>query len=73
VESITLALIARLVQTGGLDPDDIEAIAESLGDDAAHLVRCCVLDAMAPSQSEWDADKARARFTAISGGKDTPD
>lgn len=69
------ALLRHLVREGALDADDIGAIAgdlDSRGEqDAAHQVRVALIEAHAPSQSEWEADRRRNRFHVIAsdGGK----
>mgnify|MGYP003402858868 FL=1 len=71
VSAIALALITHLIRGELLDADDIDMIADCLGEDDAHLVRCCLLDAMAPTPSDWNAEKSRARLAIINGGKDS--
>lgn len=78
-DPLTEALIARLVQLGVLDADDIEAMAQILErqdeHDAARICRASLLRAIEPSQSEWDADRARSRFRVFGpdGGNDGAD
>jgi hypothetical protein len=68
-QTIALALIRQLCRAGALDASDIEAIAETLEadghSDEAHLVRCEMLNAMAPTQSEWDAERRRSRMQIV--------
>jgi len=68
-DPIALALIQHLVRTEQFDADDIASIAELLeakGRSAeAHLVMVQMVEAAAPSQSEWEADQRRSRFRVI--------
>jgi phage tail tape-measure protein len=76
-EPIATALIAHLVRTGALGSDDINAIGEALEADgegeAAHEARCAFVEAVAQSDSDFRAERARSRFHVISsdGGNDT--
>ncbi|MBH0112711.1 hypothetical protein I5E68_07070 [Novosphingobium sp. YJ-S2-02] len=72
-ERMLRAFLIQMMRSEAIDPEDINAAADQLesdGDDeAAHQMRCLILDAAAPSMSEWTADRARARFHTIDGGK----
>lgn len=72
-ERMQRALIEHMVRSGLLDGDDIAEICERLkanGDDAAaYEFACLMLRGMASEQSHWEADRARARFHTIAGGK----
>jgi hypothetical protein len=83
-EAILAALVAQLIRKGVLDGDDIEAMAEDIDAEAteaatederealhetAHLTRCLLIEAEMPSESDWNADRARSRFHSIDGGK----
>lgn len=65
----------QLVRRGDLDADDIDAIATDLEAvnerEAAHLARAAFVEALAPTQSEWEAERRRARMRAVppDGGK----
>lgn len=76
-EILARALIAHLVRRGDLDQIEIDEIAEGLDaagePDAAHLCRLAFVEALAPSQSEWEAERRRARMRVISDGGNPPD
>lgn len=61
--SIDMILIRQLVRNGTLSADDIDQMATDLereGDkDGAHQVRCCLLEAIAPSEAEWRRGKMK--------------
>lgn len=69
-EEVVVALLTQLLRKGLIDEDDLEAMCAGLGEDAAHQIRCCFLEAAAPSQSEWEAERARARFRVVKGGEE---
>lgn len=66
---LTIALIEQLVRVGVLDADDIGEMAERLeasGDsEDAHLCRAAFVQALAPTQSEWEAERRRARMRVV--------
>lgn len=70
-ERMLRAFLEQMIRTEAVDPDDIEAAAERLdkaGDEeAAHSLRCIALQAMAPEQSDWEADRRRNRFHVVEG------
>lgn len=74
-DETTLALIRQLCRDGILDSDGIDAIAADLEArglaDKAHAVRCELLQAEAPTQAEWEAERRRSRFAVVEpdGGK----
>lgn len=68
-DPLLLALLEQLVRNGTLDADDITEMADRLeaaGDEAhahaAHLTRCALIQASAPSQSDWEADWRRRQI-----------
>jgi hypothetical protein len=65
----TLALIRRLCAEGIIGQADVDAIANDLDErgkpDAAHAVRCEFIQAIAPSESEWQAERRRSRFEIV--------
>ena len=71
--NLVLALIRRLHGEGALDDSDLAAIADEVDSareedaEAAHQVRCIGIEAAAPSQSDWKAERARSRFRVIEG------
>jgi len=75
--AIALALIQHLIRTEQFDTTDVDAIADALerkdDDHAAHLVRLQLIEASAPTQAEWEADRRRAQFRVIpaDGGNST--
>ena len=72
-ERMLRAFLTQMIRTEAVDPDDILDAADRLdwqGDEeAAHAMRCLVVEAAAPEPSDWNADRARARFPTIDGGK----
>lgn len=58
-----LVIIRQLVRNGTLSKTDIDQMAADIereGDaDRAHQVRCCYIDAMAPSEAEWRRDNLK--------------
>lgn len=72
-ERMLKAFLVQMMRADAVDPDDISEAADRLerdGDEeAAHAMRCLIVESMAPEQSDWEADRARARFRAIEGGK----
>ena len=73
-EAIVLALMKRMVETGLLDLDDVNAIADELDDDSAHQVRMSGLEAMmgeAETEAEHQAKVRRKsiRLVEPDGGK----
>jgi hypothetical protein len=71
-DPISLALIRHLCRDGSLDGAGIDQIAADLDadglSDEAHAVRCQMLQAAAPSQSEWEAERRRSRMGLVSDG-----
>lgn len=65
----TLALIRRLCAEGVISSDDVDAIAEDLDErgeaEVAHAVRCEFIQAIAPSESDWQAEQRRSRFEIV--------
>ena len=72
-ERMLRAFLAQMIRSEAVDPNDIADAADRLdqsGDEeAAHALRCIVVEASAPDISDWNADRARARFHTIDGGK----
>lgn len=70
-ERMLTAFLEQMIRTEAVDPDDISEAADRLdlaGDEeAAHALRCIIVKAAAPDQSEWEAERARARFHVIDG------
>lgn len=75
-ERVLFAFLTHMMRADAIDPADISDAADRLerdGDtEAAHAMRCMIVQASTPEQSDWEADRARARFHAIDGGK-SPD
>lgn len=63
------ALLIQLLKSDAIDPDDIDAAADRLAssgdEEAAHAMRCLIVESMAPDQSDWEADQRRARFRVV--------
>lgn len=72
-ERMLRAFLAQMIRAEAVDPDDIAEAAERLerdGDEeAAHALRCIIVQAVTPELSDWTADRARGRFRTIEGGK----
>lgn len=72
-ERLLRAFLTQMIRSEAVDPDDLIEAADRLergGDEeAAHAMRCLIVEANAPEQSDWQADRARALFHAIDGGK----
>ncbi|WP_185999952.1 hypothetical protein ACLIMP_22240 [Novosphingobium aerophilum] len=72
-ERMLSAFLTQMIRTEAVDPEDISEAADRLdreGDEeAAHALRCLIVQASTPELSDWNADRARARFHAIDGGK----
>tara|TARA_Y100001951_G_scaffold100969_1_gene105153 strand:- start:1307 stop:1537 length:231 start_codon:yes stop_codon:yes gene_type:complete len=70
--SILLAMLSHDLRTGTKDADDINAIADWLDErgesEEAHVVRCALIYANVPSQSDWEAQKRRERFEIVPDG-----
>ncbi len=64
-EELVMALLVQLLRKGAIDEADIEAMTEGLSDGAGHLANCAIVEAAAPSTSEWKAEQARARFRVV--------
>jgi hypothetical protein len=60
-----LAVTTGMLRKGLLDEADIESMCAGLDEEAAHQLRCCVLEAAAPSVSDWRADMARKGFRVV--------
>lgn len=72
-ERMLRAFLTQMIRTEAVDADDILEAAERLDQDgdgeAAHALRCLIVQSAAPELSDWRADIARARFHTIDGGK----
>lgn len=72
-EAMASALTRAMIRKGLLNEADIAEAADELeatGENmAAHVMRCAAIEANAPAQSDWSADRARARFRVIEGGE----
>lgn len=71
-QRLSLALTRRLHATGVLSDDDVGAMADEMERDCAELallLRCIVLRSHEPSATDWQADRARRRFSVIDGGE----
>lgn len=68
------ALAKALLVKGVLSDDDIIEAADELERQgeatAAHVLRCAVVEASAPSVADWKAERARKRFRVIEGGEE---
>lgn len=65
-EKLVMALGEALVRKGVLDADDlIEAGERSSDPDVTHALNCIVLQAAAPTLSEWTAERRRKTMRVI--------
>lgn len=68
-ERMLSAFLVQMIKAEAVDPDDIAEAADTLegqGDEeAAHAMRCIILEAASPSPSDWQADQRRNRFRVI--------
>ncbi|BAK66889.1 hypothetical protein SLG_22140 [Sphingobium sp. SYK-6] len=75
-ERMLRALLIQLLKSEAIDPDDIDAAADRLAADgdgeAAHEMRCLIVESMAPEQSDWEADQRRSRFRVVDGDDGKP-
>jgi hypothetical protein len=67
-DELVLALIVHLLRQGVIDQDGVAEMAAGVSDDAAHLVNCAVVEASAPKESDWRAERARCGFRVVEGG-----
>lgn len=76
-ERMLRAFLSQMIRIEAVDPDDIAEAADRLereGDEeAAHGLRCLILQAASPELSDWNADRARARFHVVDGNGGNPD
>ncbi|QSR18408.1 hypothetical protein [Novosphingobium sp. KA1] len=72
-ERMLRAFLTQMIRSEAVDPDDIIEAADRLSRDgdeeAAHALKALIVEAATPELSDWNADRARARFHAIEGGK----
>ena len=72
-ERMLRAFLTQMIRIEAVDPDDIAEAADRLereGDEeAAHALKALIVEAASPELSDWNADRARARFHTIDGGK----
>lgn len=75
-DTLTIALLEQLVRSGLFDADDIDDMATRLDaageTDAGRIARATFLQAMAPTQAEWEAERRRARFAIVPDGGNGP-
>lgn len=68
-DRVLLALIRQLIRSDAIDTDDIIAAADDLkargDDDAAFVLMATIVEAHAPSQSDWEAERRRGRFRVV--------
>lgn len=68
-----MALITQMIRSNMIPVNDIIEAADTLDEDgdedAARVMRAMILQAQAPSEAEWQAERRRNRFHAIDGGK----
>ena len=76
-ERMLRAFLKQMIKTDAVDPDDMVEIMEALqreGDEeAAHEMAALIVEANAPDLSDWEAQRARARFHVIEGNDGKPD
>lgn len=64
-EELAAALIVHMLRTGALSDDDVIAMAAGLSDEARDVANSLIIEAVAPSDSEWAAERARKRFRVV--------
>jgi hypothetical protein len=64
-EEMTVALVTGLIRKGLIDEADVEQMCAGLSEDAAHQLRCCLVEASAPRESDWRAERARGQFRVV--------
>lgn len=69
-EQALAAVLVQMLRSGALSEDDVIAAAAGLPDEAAHFLKCRIIEASAPTPAEWEAEQARSRFHSIEGGRD---
>lgn len=80
-ERMLRAFLTQMIRAEAVDPDDIVEAADRLereGDEeAAHALKLLIVEASAPDLSDWNAERARARFHVVegesNGGKKCPE
>lgn len=76
-ERMLRAFLKQMIEVEAIDPNDIMDAASALdgeGDaEAAHALRCIIIEAAAPDRAQWEAERARARFHVIEGNDGKPD
>lgn len=72
-ERMLKAFMTQMIRAEAIDEADVvemaDAMREAGDDEGADAFMNIILQANTPTQSEWEADRARARFRAIDGGK----
>lgn len=75
-ERMLRAFLKQMIRTDAVAEDDMVEVVEALhkaGDpEAAHAMAALILEANAPDQSDWEAERARARFHVIGGNDGKP-
>ena len=75
-ERMLRAFLKQMIRAEAVDPADISEAADRLdreGDgEAAHAMRCLIVDAMSPEQSDWEAERRRNRFHVIQSDDGKP-
>lgn len=70
-ERMLRAFLIQMIKAEAVDPDDIAEAADQLDKDgdeeAAHAMRCIIVEAAAPSQEDWEAERRRRRFRVVDG------
>lgn len=69
-EELATALIVRLMRLGVITDKDVLEMTAGLSEEAQHMANALIIEAMAPQDSDWKADRARARFRVIEGGEE---
>lgn len=67
-EEVVAALVIGLLRRGVIDESDIREMAQGLSDEAGHLLNALVVEAAAPTQSDWSAEQRRKRFRLVPSG-----
>lgn len=72
-EHVLTAVLVQMIRSGTLAPDDLERITQDLDDDGRAFIDAMIVKAAAPSQSEWEAGRRRARFSIVPDGGKKPE
>lgn len=64
-EELAAALIVQMLRLEMIDAADVKAMGEGLSEEARHLLNTLIVEAEAPSDSDWRAGERRKRFRVV--------